>query len=183
MKRFYPFLLFLIVGFWVSACQKRQEILLNMSFSVNVAQPGPTFPKMENLVESKKQAYDLYGRPDFIRLWWTRDGYPKRFLEVDRLLNQEPQSIYALRHSWIYLDQEVEVIFDSGKTFHEVPLTDKVRMLCRYGDPEDVKSLTSGEGTPEETWHYYSLGLILRFRGDTIISKQTHAPMGQFIKR
>jgi hypothetical protein len=178
----FTYLLLIIASLLPLSCGKEKNLVLDLNFSVNVARPAKTFPDMKHLVKSKQTVYEMYGRPDFIRFWWSRDGRPHRFLEVDGVLRNS-DSIYALKHSWVYLDKDREFIFDSDDAYREIPLTDKVRTICNYGDPEDIKQVSVPDGPVEEIWHYYSIGLILKFSNEKLISRQSHTPMGNFIKR
>lgn len=185
MKKLLPVIIFcllLAALLLLPACREEQGINLDMNFSVNVANPEKDFPNLETLPNSKKEIYYQYGRPDFIRLWWTSDGKPQRYLDVDTRL-RDPRTKNTLKQSWIYLGQNAEFIFDSGEQYRQIPLTDKTLTICQYGDPEDVKEVTAIDGAFEETWNYFSRGVIIRFRDEKIVHRQNYTPMGRFIKK
>jgi hypothetical protein len=162
-------------------CGRKGHLHVNPEFSINLAIPDRKYPPVKKLSTSGREVYELYGRPDLVRLWWSKDGRIHRFLEVDRKL-QDKKAIYRLRHSWIYLEKNLELIFATDGAYQEVPLNDKIRTICTYGDPEDIKSI-SEEKPIKEIWNYYSIGLILVFQEDKIIKEQRHNPMGAVIKR
>jgi len=185
MKKYLPFLilcLLLAALMMLPACREEQGINLDLNFSVNVANPEKNFPNLEAIADSKKDVFYQYGRPDFIRLWWTSDGKPQRYLDVDTRL-RDPRVKNNLNQSWIYLKNNAEFIFDSSEQYRQIPLTDKTLIICQYGDPEDVKEVTALDGALEETWNYFSRGVILRFRDDKIVHRQNYTPMGRFIKK
>ena len=176
----FPFLCLLPV-FVGSSCAKKDKLRLNPEFSVNVAQPEKDFPNVENLIPSKKEVYELYGSPDFVRFWWSKDGRVHRFLEVDRQLRSR-KTLFGLKHSWIYLDKNIECVFENNSLYREIPLNDKIRILCNYGDPEDIKILSDVEPY-REIWNYYSQGVIFKFEKDKLVSQQMHTPMGHVIRK
>ena len=176
----FPFLC-LIPMMSCSSLFKKDKIILNPEFSVNVAIPQKDFPDEDKLVTSKKEVFTLYGPPDFVRFWWSRDGRIHRFLEVDNKIRNQ-KSLLIQKHSWIYLDKNIECIFDGPASYREVPLNDKIRTVCTYGDPEDLKILSDVEPY-REIWNYYSQGLILKFENDKLINQQIHSPMGRVIRK
>ncbi|MBN1902789.1 hypothetical protein JW926_15805 [Candidatus Sumerlaeota bacterium] len=178
----FLFLVFLTCLF-STGCGQKGHLRVNPEFSVNLAIPDQKYPPLKQLSATGKEAFEIYGRPDFVRLWWSKDGRIHRFLEVDRAL-QNKSSIYRLRHSWIYVDKKIEIVFSTSgsSTYKELPITDKIQTICAYGDPEDIKRL-SEEKPLRENWSYYSIGLILMFEDDKLIKEQRHNPMGAFIKR
>lgn len=185
MKKILPVIsrcLLLAALLLIPACREEQGINLDMNFSVNVAYPEKDFPNLEALANSKKEVFHQYGKPDFIRLWWTSDGRPQRYLDVDSRL-RDPRVKNTLKQSWIYLGQNAEFVFETSENFRQIPLTEKILTICQYGDPEDVKEVTAMDGALEETWNYFSRGVILRFRDQKIVNRQNYTPMGRFIKK
>ena len=166
----------------LSGCQREDEVIFNIDFSINVGKPRRKFPKVKKLVQSKREVYELYGRPDFVRLWWTEDGRIHQYLEVDRRM-KDRKSFREIKRSWVYLENNIEYLFDSDESFREIPLSEKIRTVCIYGDPENVKKMSDDETPLKETWNYYSIGLILKFENDKIVGRQRHTPMGNVINR
>ncbi|HPB30133.1 MAG TPA: hypothetical protein PLB62_01620 [Candidatus Sumerlaeota bacterium] len=163
------------------SCRKDRNIHLDLDKSVNVATPGKDFPAEKNLVASKKQTLELYGKPDFIHLWWSRDGRIHTLLEVDRTMAARRKDVPK---SWIYLDRNIEIIFDNNQEMREIPLVDKLRTVCLYGDPDEVKLMPDrATGALKENWHYFGQGLILLFEDGSLKGQQRHTPMGNYIKR
>jgi hypothetical protein len=147
---------------------------------VNVAKPQKNFPDEDKLVPSKKEVFTLYGAPDFVRLWWSKDGRIHRSLEVDS--NIKNKDFLITKHSWIYLDKNIECVFDSLKSYREVPLSDNIRTVCTYGDPENINIVSEKEPF-SEIWYYYSQGLNLKFVNDKLVSQQKFRPMGRIISK
>ncbi len=180
-KPYIPILL-ITLGIFLSACIKEKQVILDIDFSVNIATPGEKFPEVKKLTQAQREVYEIYRRPDFIHLWWTRDGRIHRYLEVDRRLRNR-ETFRRVKRSWIYLEKGIDYIFDTPEKYREVPLSDQLLTVCRYGDPEDVKRMSDSKISLKETWHYYGIGLILKFENGKLVSQQRHPPMGNFIKR
>jgi len=179
-RLFFP-LFFCALLFLCSCRRSKLDFIIDLDYSVNVARPGRRFPSDLDLSQAKREVHEILGNPNFIRFWWTEDGRIHRFLEVDRRL-KDPRSVYQVKHSWIYLDKNIECVFDTDTTYREIPLSDKVRTVCTYGDPEDIKKM-SDHPPLKENWNYYSIGLILKFEDDRLVKTQRHPPMGTVIKR
>ena len=182
LKRHYLFLLikFLAVFLIISSCKKNDLLVLDLEFSVNVAKPGEAFPGKGQIEQAKKEVMEIYGEPDYVQIWWSQDGRFHQSLEVDRKL-RDPEIIYEKKKSWIYLDRELECEFLGPTRYREKPLSDKMKTICEYGDPENIIKLS--ESSPyRENWQYYSLGLILKFKDDELIGQSRHTPLRSWFK-
>ena len=165
-----------------TSCFKDRKIYLDLNRSINVGRPGDDFPNVDKLPANKREAYEIYGTPDLVRFWWNEEDRIYNYLEVDRTMKQK---MYEVPHSWIYVEEGIEAVFDDeDDSWHEVPLSDKLRVVCQYGDPEAQKTMSRGdEGPVRENWNYFSRGLILKFEDDKLVGRQRHHPMGHFIKK
>ena len=170
-----------LMALFIPACHKERQVTFNSEFSINIGKPGRDFPVVKHLTQAKREIYEFYGPPDYVRLWWSDDGRIHRFLEVDRRLKDKRQ-FSQIKRSWIYLDKDMEFLFIDETSYRETPLGDKVRIICTYGDPEDIKKTSDTGGALLETWNYYSIGLILKFKDGRLVGQQRHPPMGSVIK-
>lgn len=159
----------------LSACDD-QDYVINQEFSVNLFQPGPKWPKVKKLKPLEKEVYEKYGKPDHFRIWWTPSGQPKQRLDLEKQFSQK--SIKQVpKYSWVYLQQGKEIVF-GATNYQEVSLTDQVRILTEYGDPEDVKELSGGI----TQWMFYGAGKLYKFVNGRIVEQKELPAMGRFLK-
>lgn len=171
----FPALLFgaLILG----GCKLDQDIAMDFDYSVNVFRPGPKFPNHKKLKPSEKELFDRYGKPDFIRVYWNRDGDLRTRNQLQgELQGKKPKKMPP--YAWLYLKQGREY-FINETTFEERPVTERVRIICEHGDPEDIKDLMGGR----IQWTYYSTGRIFTIVGDRVVDVKEFPAMGRFNRR
>jgi len=78
---------------------------------------------------------------------------------------------------------EKEIVFVNENNYSVVPLSDRLKVLCKYGDPESIKIDEDREtGNKIEIWQYYSAGKIFKFLDDRLIKEQTLPRLGTKIK-
>ena len=156
------------------ACE--QDVKIDPEFSVNVFMPGPKWPTVKKLTLPQNEAYEKYGRPDAFRVWWTpkgelksRDAAVAEFKQK-KMKNPPP-------YSWLYLARNIELVF-TGSGYEERPMPDQVRILAKYGDPEDVKELQTGT----TQWMFYGAGKLYKFIDGRIVEEKEFPAMGKFTK-
>ncbi|NQU42995.1 hypothetical protein HQ520_06905 [bacterium] len=138
-------------------------------FSVNVAMAQPGIPKdLERFPANQRHVLEERGVPDFIHLRWVPG---KDVVEEGRVYHMKTAHRGKLEprdKSWIYLAKDLEVLFEGETEFREEPLSDKMRVICEYGDPQDIRYNSSGQ-TQIVNWRYYSEGIIFRFQDEKLI--------------
>jgi hypothetical protein len=156
------------------ACE--QDVVFNQDFSINILHPGPKWPKVKKLAPVELEVYKRFGKPDAFRVWWTPAGEIKTRTDLnDAFKKQKPKNLPPL--SWIYLSTGKEVRFRIT-TYEGLPITDQVRLVLKYGDPEDVKDL--GNGITQ--WMFFSAGKIFKMREGKIFEEKDFPAMGKYLK-
>lgn len=166
---------------FLCGCFKKKFLILNPQFSVNLAVPTDNWPAESKLTPAQKAIFEQLGKPDYIRIWWDKEGRLKSYLNVDRAI--EKKLYREAKQSWVYIRMEKEIVFINENGYTTLPLSDKLKVLCKYGDPESVKIDENKEtGEKIEIWQYYSEGKIFKFLDEKLIKEQTLPRVGTKIK-
>lgn len=174
MRRFRLILL-LVLGVLLTSCGE-QDYVLNPDFSVNMFTPGPKWPKVKKLSAAEKEIYERYGKPDAFRVLWNPTGKLRSRMEVSSDFNAK--KIKSMPpFTWVYVKQGKEIAF-KGAGYEELPLTDEVRLLVEYGDPEDVKEIFNGV----TQWMFYGAGKLFKLSNGKIVEQKDFPAMGRFQK-
>lgn len=179
----------LIAAILLPACSRGPEkrpLEIDPVFSVNVI-PVPDYwprekldfpkddPRMRRLM---REALAEHGRPDFLWMVQTYDRRPVHQAELRR-----PETMSARRSKsfldWVYLEQRLVVSFEGGE-IRELPLTDKIRTICLYGDPNEVRPFRTADGRNEPRWIYYAYGLEFAFSGHDLVGTFDFTPLPGF---
>lgn len=154
---------------------KQQPYEFNFDQTINFASPGQKWPVVKLLSPVEKQVLQEYGRPDFFRLLWNRDGQ----IAIRGLVEQEwrNKNMKLPSLTWVYVQRNEEVVF-SGNQVRTQPLTELIQLTLKSGDPENVKDI--GNGVTQ--WTYYSTGKMYTIAGDRIVDTKTFPAMGSFHK-
>ena len=176
LRRAVRGLAFVICALAVVACDK-DLFTFDPEFSVNLFRPGKKWPKEDKFTPAEREVYARYGKPDFFRAWWDPSGSVKQRIELISRLKEVQKGKNLPPYSWIYLNRGVEVIF-AAQSYEEQPLADQIRMLARYGDPEDVKTLDGGI----TQWMYFGAGKLYKFSRGRVIEEKEFPAMGNYIK-
>ncbi|MGC8841421.1 MAG: hypothetical protein ACP5QZ_08215 [Candidatus Sumerlaeaceae bacterium] len=165
----------LLAGMLLLAGCKDQDFSFKPDFSVNLFFPGPKWPNTKKLTKVESDVYERYGRPAAFRVLWPPNGDIKLRSELEDVFAKQPKVLPP--YSWVYPSLGKEIVF-RGQAYEERPLSDKVRLILKYGDPEDVKELSSGV----VQWTYYSAGKMLKLREGRIVEEKEFPAMGRFLK-
>jgi len=126
------------------------------NFSVNLMTPDEDWPDMDKMRPAEIEVFEKYGEPDFFRPWYNRRGEIMNRWEAGPRIRTK--TVTDLRMSWIYEDRSVEIQFKSPTQFVEVPLSDKLKVLCERGDPSEIAALTNPKDPAREAWTYFDVG-------------------------
>jgi hypothetical protein len=158
----------------------KKDLMFDTKFSINLARPGKYFLTKDG-TPAQKEVQEKFGTPDFVRLYWDKKGDIVTLLAVDESLRKGKQR--DVKQTWIYVDANQEITFTNDEEYSVGPLSEKVKIVCEFGDPDQIQKHTDNEGGLEEIWTYYGKGRIFKFYNETLISKQQFPPMGTFIKQ
>lgn len=159
----------------LTACE--QDVVIDPKFSVNVFSPGPKWPNVKKLKPVEREVFEKYGKPDRFRVWWNPTGELRTRFDVEQEFRRaKPKDLPP--YSWIYLSSGIEVRL-TASGYQEQPVTDQVRLMTQYGDPEDVKELKNGL----TQWMYYSVGKLYKFGNGMIVEEKEFPAMGSFHKK
>lgn len=161
---------------------EKRPLTYDATFSLNVKRvpafwPRERFdwPRNEMEREAHKEAWATYGTPDFIRHVRTFDRRIVRPVEME-----ERHVLAGARNrpliQWIYLDKELVLEFD-GPRVEELDLDDKLRTVCIYGDPNDIRTFDR-EHFKQTSFYYYNHGQEFIFVDGTLIRTE---PLGRAI--
>ncbi|MCX7717618.1 MAG: hypothetical protein N2111_04340 [Candidatus Sumerlaeaceae bacterium] len=176
LRRAVRVLSLVLCAFAFAACEK-DMFSFDPDFSVNLFRPGKKWPDEKKFTPAEREVYARYGRPDHFRAWWDPSGTVKQRIEILPRLKEVQKGKNLPPYSWIYLRQGVEVLF-AGHSYEEQPLTDQIRILTRYGDPEDSKTLEGGV----TQWMYFGAGKLFKFARGRVIEEREFPAMGNYIK-
>ncbi|MCX7012552.1 MAG: hypothetical protein NTW86_08320 [Candidatus Sumerlaeota bacterium] len=168
-----------------SGCSRNKErgVAFRRDISVNLAKPQKNWPgdPRKTLTPAQQDVLSLRGRPDFIRFHWKGGEEFAGDLEVPR--DVKPEELAAVPQSWVYLRQGDEVSFPSSAQYQSDPISDRLKVVIKEGDPEDSKYIPTPAGGEEEEWHYFSSGMVYRFRnGKLVDAKRQHDPIHGYMK-
>ena len=154
-----------------SACE--QDVKVDTEFSVNIFHPGPKWPNVKKLTLPQKEVYERFGKPDCFRVWWSPAG-ELQSRDAAMAYYKEKKKV-PQEYSWVYIARGVEVLF-TGNSFQEQKISDQVRVVAKYGDPEDVKQMQQGV----TQWMYYSAGKLYKFAEGSLMEEKEFPAMGKF---
>lgn len=176
-------LLLLAMSTFLGGCARKEAITWNLRHSFHLAVPQEDWPgdATKTLSPAQQEIYEKRGNPDYIRFWWRDDG---NFPDGYNPTFMEKAAILKTKQSWIYIRQGDEVVFNTSYSSESVPISDKLAVIIKEGDPEARQVLQDPEsGQVEEIWQFLTSGREYRFHGDTLYStRQISDPMSSYLK-
>lgn len=177
--RFLPLLAIVVT----SAGCVRKVIEIDPRFSINVTKVPSWYPteKMrEKFTPAQHEAMNRRGRPDYIRFCWdeygemlTTSDFSGRQAEIPRLLGET-------RTTWLYTAEQIEIDFLDDGGYSENPMTDVVRLVCRYGDPSwKSPPKTTASGSKLEDWTWIDRGLRVKLEDGVVVNEEHFQATGR----
>lgn len=175
----------------LSGCESEpQTIEIDDRFSFNVAVVPHWYPREEEiLTPSQLETIDKFGPPQFMRFWWRADG---SFISSADLSGRDQKEIAdefaRMRMTWVYLDQmdmyvassDMEMDFNSDGSVTRNPLTQKLKLICLYGDPTwKSPTTTDDRGHERETWTWMDRGIIIDLSDGEIMRRRNFTGTGE----
>lgn len=185
---------------FVAGCGSKPRVLSpDPRFSLNlieVPQDWPIekkdWPADPMLASAQQRIYEENGKPDFFQVMWKRDGRLMRTQEFEREMlsrNEHDQKAFLKSRSladqfrWIYVDKKLVYNFKK-KTPEKIDLTDDLKTVTIYGDPEDIKESTDANGDKMLIFTYFSEGKIYYYRNGKQYKEDDVTPVpGMGIRR
>lgn len=177
---FPPLLFALLCG----CASEKHVIEIDDHFSMNIARvpfwfPGEGDERVE-LTATEESVLREKGNPDFIRFWWRDDGSFITSSDLTGRSEELPDLMTHMKKTWIYRRDAIEIEFLPTGGYLEHPMTEKLKLICDYGDPsykEGPRPTKTGE--MKETWTWVGRGIIVGFLDDAEVSRHYFGGSGE----
>jgi hypothetical protein len=146
-------------------------------FSVNIAKVDPRIAKL-SLAE--QEMLKIRGQPDWVHIWWMPNGEIVDAMTVRRTNEGKRE---GMSRSWIYLEENEEIVFLDQTHFRTLPLTDELRCVCELGDPQEIRRIPDSQGRLAEQWRYYNRGRFITFVNGIKVKEDLTAPMPHYLTK
>ncbi|HNY27936.1 MAG TPA: hypothetical protein PKH31_11215 [Candidatus Sumerlaeota bacterium] len=165
--------LLLVFCSFLAGCKTTPKpYVADFGFSVNVARVNPRWPgDLKNLTPAEREVLEERGRPDYFHLIWSSYETVLDRTQLNKAIRNPGSDNEKERIGWVYLEDKKEITFPSTTKSKEAPLKDKVRVICREGDPVEPKVLPNSRNVRVEKWHYINSGVIYTFEDDTMVKE------------
>lgn len=185
----------------LAACagKPKQRVLFpDIEYSFNVMEVPADWPlekkdwPLDPTEAAVRQAvYEKEGAPDHFRFRWRKDGKPVTRREVTEMLFVKDKSKRSLRRftegkdlpmDWVYKDKG-EIYTFTKKGAEKSPLPDELKVICEYGDPQEIKNSVDVSRRPVQIYQYYDQGKIYYFTDGKLTREETTQRMEGFYER
>lgn len=153
-----------VVLIGAASCPKAIQIDIDTKFSANLVRPAATWPPLDQLTPAELDAYEKFGAPDFFHLWYNRRGDLVSSREAHPFIREK--KLDELPRSWVYEAGGFEIRFLTAARFEKQPISDKIKVICLRGDPQDVDRQRMRNGDVKEYWTYFDVGEKYLFVND-----------------
>jgi hypothetical protein len=157
----------------------------DITFSVNIiAVPADwpiedeDWPEDIDMALRQQRAYEKYGKPEFFRVRWNREGRVISRTELQQRMNAQKERkvdrfLKALdaEREWLYRERNLLLRFHKDRV-EERPLPDTLRILCDFGDPHEVTQTADALG-PLVVYRYFDRGKVFYFRNEKLFKEDT----------
>ncbi|MEO8376689.1 MAG: hypothetical protein ABI579_03395 [Candidatus Sumerlaeota bacterium] len=177
---------------------KQRVLFPDIKYSFNVMAVPDDWPleKKDWPVDPTEAAvrqalYEKEGPPDYFRFRWRKDGHPVTKREVAEMLSVKAPEKRSLRRftegkdlkmDWIYKDKGDLYTFDK-KGAQKSDLPDELKIICEYGDPQEIKTTNDPARRPVTIYQYYDEGKIYYFTNGNLTREETTTRMEGFSER
>jgi len=170
---------------------KARKIAPDPRFSINLVEVPADWPDERidwprdnaTLAAQQQAVYEQYGKPDYFRLLWKRDGRMMTNTEFQNMAWQRrakagkrKEQIETPDLEWVYLDDKLTFQFTRGKVV-KGELPDTTRIVTEYGDPHEIKETIDVTKAPNVVYQYYDQGKVFYFREGKLYREENQTPM------
>lgn len=175
----------LLLAIGLGACASDPPTIeIDDRFSMNLARVPGWFPgegdERVALTATEEAVLREMGKPDFIRFWWRSDGSFISSSDLSGKAEIIPDMFTDMKKTWIYRRNELEVEFLPQGGFLEHPMSEKLRLVCDYGDPSmKTPPRPNSRGQLKESWTWIGHGLIIEFLDDVEVARRHFTGTGE----
>lgn len=148
------------------ACNRDEKAIeIDHRFSYNVAKVPSWFPPEDyEPSPTEKAILTQRGKPDFIRFWWFQDGEFITSSDLSGKSDKIDEVMAETKRTWVYIGDGKEIEFLEQGGYLEHPLTEQLKLICRYGDPTTkTPPKADDRGHMRESWSWIEAGLRIDF--------------------
>ena len=174
-----------------TGCESEPRVIeIDDRYSYNVAVVPYWYPRPEEILSpSQLETIEKFGPPHFMRFWWRPDG---SFITSSDLTGKDKAEVAEqferMRMTWVYLDQrdmyvassDMEMDFNADGSVTRNPVTQKLKLVCLYGDPSwKTPPSMDDRGHERESWTWIDHGIIIDLSDGEIMRKRNFTGTGQ----
>lgn len=154
-----------------AGCKDDPKLAPDSDFSINVIPTPEWWPREDKDWDKDPSTARLqqdyvaeHGKPEVIRVVWTRDRSLMRQGEMaDRVRKNNNRTLDTPpEFEWIYIERGKVARFVRDRV-DERDLDDRLRAIALYGDPNEWKVTKDAAGRDIETHVFYNEGLLMTF--------------------
>ena len=159
---------------------EKHQVDFRTEFSKNVVPTPLWFPGEIETSPAERSVLRKRGAPDYLRYWWNPDGSLVTSSDLRSLdLEERKRKLTVMRKSWIYTRDNEEVIFTpDGGEYKIQPISEVIRLICRYGDPSIKNEPVYHDGVRRETWLWIDHGLKVVLEDGKVVEQESFSPTG-----
>jgi len=150
-------------------------------FSVNLLELPKGYFQEKFLTQAEKEVMDKMGAPEYLRIYWDKIGSIVDETNALLLLRKQ-NSINEFKHSWVYVNDGVEVLFPNNYKYEIKEIDDRIKLISQYGDPERSEKRTIENDIVQEVYTYYSYGKSFTFWNGKLMETKEFPATGKVIK-
>lgn len=174
----------LAAGAFIATGCRGPECLIEFDkkFSYNVVKTPVCYPPEKlKLTAAQAQIIARWGPPDFFRFWWLIDGEFITSSDLSGMFETLQTELGQTKQTWIYTRRGQEIEFLDSGAYLESPVSEKLKLICKYGDPSNKKAanFSTRTGNKKETWIWYDFGIKIVFINDLEISRERFQASGR----
>ena len=173
--------LLLLAAVAVAGCSRNEHrIEIDHRFSINVVKVPIWYPDPAmQLTPAQEEVRFRYGNPDYFHFWWRPDGSLITSSDLSGRQHLANKELETIKTTWVYLREDFEIVFTrSGGGYGTIPITEKIRLICKYGDPGEKSPPKIRDGQTHEYWRWIEHGIQIHLVDGVEIDRTTFQGTG-----